>query len=416
MTAGDMLLSVEDLVVRFRTHEGTIHAVNGVSFQLEEGERLGLVGESGCGKSVTNLAMIRLLPQPAGRIEGGHVMFDAQDLTTLREDELRSIRGRDIAMIFQDPMTSLNPVLTVEEQMVETIMAHREINRDKARERAIELLKMVGIPQPQTRLDNFPHQFSGGMRQRVMIAMALALEPKLMIADEPTTALDVTIQAQVLELLRGLTEQSGSAMILITHDLGVVAGMTNRINVMYAGYIVETATTLDLFATPSHPYTIGLLHSIPRVDALVGEPLIPIEGRPPDMRREPTFCPFAARCRWRLDICWQENPPLRPTIDGTPLVMTGPGATHRIACFNPPTPEEALAGKPLRPGFTSAPPPAGMIDEVGAGRIGSTADLEGLVGDIQAEEGPLSLAPSAGGLPIPPEPERHGERGIFHDD
>jgi oligopeptide transport system ATP-binding protein len=232
MTAGDLLLSVEDLVVRFRTHEGTIHAVNGVSFQLEEGERLGLVGESGCGKSVTNLAMMRLLPQPAGRIEGGHVRFDAQDLTTLREDELRSIRGRDIAMIFQDPMTSLNPVLTIEEQMIETIMAHREITRDKARARAVELLKMVGIPQPETRLDNFPHQFSGGMRQRVMIAMALALEPKLMIADEPTTALDVTIQAQVLELLRGLTEQTGSAMILITHDLGVVAGMTNRINVM----------------------------------------------------------------------------------------------------------------------------------------------------------------------------------------
>ena len=416
MTAGDMLLSVEDLVVRFRTHEGTIHAVNGVSFQLEEGERLGLVGESGCGKSVTNLAMIRLLPQPAGRIEGGHVMFDAQDLTTLGEDELRSIRGRDIAMIFQDPMTSLNPVLTVEEQMVETIMAHREISRDNARKRAIELLKMVGIPQPETRLNNFPHQFSGGMRQRVMIAMALALEPKLMIADEPTTALDVTIQAQVLELLRGLTEQSGSAMILITHDLGVVAGMTNRINVMYAGYIVETATTLDLFATPSHPYTIGLLHSIPRVDALVGEPLIPIEGRPPDMRRAPTFCPFAARCRWRLDVCWQENPPLRPTVEGTRVVMTGTGATHQIACFNPPTPDEAVAGKPLSPGFVSAPPPAGMIDEVGAGRIGSTADLEGLVADIQAEEGPLSLGPSAGGLPIPPEPEHHGERGIFRDD
>jgi oligopeptide transport system ATP-binding protein len=239
MTAGAPLLSVEELVVRFRTHEGTIHAVNGVTFQLEEGESLGLVGESGCGKSVTNLAMMRLLPQPAGKIEGGKVVFDGQDLTQLREDELRSIRGRDIAMIFQDPMTSLNPVLTVEEQMIETIMAHREISRDKARARAVELLQMVGIPQPETRLDNFPHQFSGGMRQRVMIAMALALEPKLMIADEPTTALDVTIQAQVLELLRGLTEQTGSAMILITHDLGVVAGMTNRINVMYAGYIVE---------------------------------------------------------------------------------------------------------------------------------------------------------------------------------
>jgi len=416
VTAGDPLLAVEDLVVRFRTHEGTIHAVNGVSFHVDEGERLGLVGESGCGKSVTNLAMMRLLPHPAGRIEGGRVMFDAQDLTTLREDELRSIRGRDIAMIFQDPMTSLNPVLTVEEQMIETIMAHREITREKARARAVELLKMVGIPQPETRLDNFPHQFSGGMRQRVMIAMALALEPKLMIADEPTTALDVTIQAQVLELLRGLTEQSGSAMILITHDLGVVAGMTNRINVMYAGYIVETATTLDTFADPSHPYTIGLLHSIPRVDAVVGEPLIPIEGRPPDMRRAPTSCPFAPRCRWRLEICWEDNPPLRPTVAGTPIVMSGPGATHQIACHNPPTPEEAIAGKPLRPGFTAAPPPSGFRDEVGAGRIGSTADLEEMVADIQGEEGPLSMAPSAGGLPLPPEPEHHGDRGIFHDD
>ncbi|MEP6639329.1 MAG: ABC transporter ATP-binding protein, partial [Chloroflexota bacterium] len=366
-------------------------------------------------KSVTNLAMMRLLPQPAGRIEGGHVMFDAQDLTELREDELRSIRGRDIAMIFQDPMTSLNPVLTVEEQMVETITAHREITKEKARLRAIELLKMVGIPQPESRLSSFPHQFSGGMRQRVMIAMALALEPKLMIADEPTTALDVTIQAQVLELLRGLTEQTGSAMILITHDLGVVAGMTNRINVMYAGYIVESATTLDLFATPSHPYTVGLLHSIPRVDAVEGEPLLPIEGRPPDMRRAPTFCPFAPRCRWRLEICWQENPPLRPTIEGTPVVMTGPGATHQIACFNPPTDDERFAGEPRRPGFTAAPPPLGAIDEVGAGRIRSADDLEDLAAAITDEEGPISLAPSAGGLPIPPEPE-HSNDGILRDD
>src|SRR6478609_1168429 len=312
MTAGDMLLSVEDLVVRFRTHEGTIHAVNGVSFQLEEGERLGLVGESGCGKSVTNLAMMRLLPQPAGKIEGGKVVFDGEDLTKLREDELRAIRGRDIAMIFQDPMTSLNPVLTVEEQMVETIMAHREISRDKAKTRAIELLKMVGIPQPETRLNNFPHQFSGGMRQRVMIAMALALEPKLMIADEPTTALDVTIQAQVLELISRLTEEHQTALVLITHDLGVVAGMTQRINVMYAGYVVEAASTEELFERPSHPYTVGLLHSMPRVDDREGEPLIPIEGRPPDMRNAPTGCPFAPRCAWRLERCWTDNPALLP--------------------------------------------------------------------------------------------------------
>jgi oligopeptide transport system ATP-binding protein len=413
--ATEPLLSVDDLVVRFKTHEGTIHAVNGVTFHLEEGERLGLVGESGCGKSVTNLAMMRLLPQPAGRIESGTVTFDGLELTTLREDEVRSIRGRDIAMIFQDPMTSLNPVLTVEEQMVETIMAHRPIDRAKARLRAIDLLSQVGIPQPESRLSSFPHQFSGGMRQRVMIAMALALEPKLLIADEPTTALDVTIQAQVLELLRALTDGSGTALILITHDLGVVAGMTSRINVMYAGFIVESATTVALFAEPSHPYTVGLLHSIPRLDATEGEALIPIEGRPPDMRHEPSACPFAPRCRWRLDVCWTQNPALTSIVPSAPLVLTGPEATHRIACFNPVTAEERIAGRPLRADFVAAPPPSGAIDELSADRLGSTADLEGLVEGIESEEGPISLAPSAGGLPLPVEPE-HRTDGIFHDD
>jgi oligopeptide transport system ATP-binding protein len=413
--ASPPLLSVEDLVVKFRTHEGTIHAVNGVTFQLEEGERLGLVGESGCGKSVTNLALIRLLPKPAGRIEGGRVLFDGQNLVELREDELRAIRGRDVAMIFQDPMTSLNPVLTIEEQMVETIRAHRELTREQAIARAVQLLTMVGIPRPETRIKSFPHQFSGGMRQRVMIAMALALEPKLMIADEPTTALDVTIQAQVLELLRDLTEQSGSSLILITHDLGVVAGMTNRINVMYAGFIVESATTSELFANPSHPYTVGLLHSIPRLDAIEGAPLVPIEGRPPDMRHAPTACPFAPRCRWRLETCWQENPALNPLVDGTRVVMTGPEATHQVACFNPPTPDEQVAGRPLRPDFKAAPPPAGAIDEVGAGRLAAVDDLEGMIGRVEAEEGPLSIAPSAGGLPLPPEPEHH-VHGFLDDD
>ena len=408
------LLSVQDLVVRFRTHEGLIHAVNGVTFELDEGERLGLVGESGCGKSVTNLAIIRLLPKPAGRIEGGRVLFEGQDLVILREEEVRDIRGSDIAMIFQDPMTSLNPVLTIEEQMVETIQAHRKVSKDDARAKAIELLEMVGIPNPASRLKSFPHQFSGGMRQRVMIAMALALEPKLLIADEPTTALDVTIQAQVLELLSKLTTESSTALILITHDLGVVAGMTQRINVMYAGFIVETATTADLFARPSHPYTVGLLHSIPRLDEEGGEELIPIEGRPPDMRNAPTSCPFAPRCAWRLDVCWTDNPALRPLVDGERVVMTGPGATHRIACCNPPTANEVRGGRPARAGFTAAPPPDGMLDELSLGggelRGGeSTADLHGMVADIQAEEGPLSLYPSAGGLPVPPEPERRND-------
>jgi len=358
------LLEVRDLLVRFRTHDGTIYAVNGVGFELGRGERLGLVGESGCGKSVTNLAIIRLLPKPAGRIEGGQVLFDGQVLVQLTVSELREIRGRDIAMIFQDPMTSLNPVLTVEEQMIETIQAHKKQSKNEARARAVELLGMVGIPQPEKRLKAYPHQFSGGMRQRVMIAMALALQPKLMIADEPTTALDVTIQAQVLELISRLTTETGTSLVLITHDLGVVAGMTDRINVMYAGFIVETATTGDLFERPSHPYTVGLLHSMPRVDAREGEPLIPIEGRPPDMRREPTGCPFAPRCAWRVEVCWSENPSLAPLAAGERIVMTGPSASHRIACHNPPLPDEAELGRPTREGHVPAAAPEGEADEL----------------------------------------------------
>jgi oligopeptide/dipeptide ABC transporter ATP-binding protein len=411
-------LSVQDLVVRFRTHEGIIHAVNGVSFDLEAGERLGLVGESGCGKSVTNLAIMRLLPKPAGRIEGGRVEFDGRDLVTMDEADLRDLRGREVAMIFQDPMTSLNPVLTVEEQMVETIRAHRKTTRAEARARAIELLEMVGIPRPETRLSSFPHMFSGGMRQRVMIAMALALEPRLMIADEPTTALDVTIQAQVLELLQRLTTEGGTSLILITHDLGVVAGMTQRINVMYAGFIVETGTTADLFANPSHPYTVGLLHSIPRLDAERSTELIPIEGRPPDQRVAPQGCPFAPRCAWRLDLCWSDNPALLPIVAGGPVVTTGPGATHRIACHNPPTAAEAVAGRPLREGFVAAPPPGTVIDELAEGDVAPLVveqldALEPSPADatretvIDRDGGPLGQGGmSGGGLPIEPEDRR----------
>ena len=412
------LLSVQDLVVRFRTHDGTIHAVNGVSFDLEAGERLGLVGESGCGKSVTNLAIMRLLPRPAGRIEGGRVEFDGRDLVTMDEADLRDLRGREVAMIFQDPMTSLNPVLTVEEQMVETIRAHRKTTKSEARARAIELLEMVGIPHPETRLKAYPHMFSGGMRQRVMIAMALALEPRLMIADEPTTALDVTIQAQVLELLQRLTTEGGTSLILITHDLGVVAGMTQRINVMYAGFIVETATTVDLFANPAHPYTVGLLHSIPRLDAERATELIPIEGRPPDQRVAPQGCPFAPRCAWRLDVCWTDNPALLPIMPGAPVVTSGPGATHRIACHNPPTAEEASAGRPLRDGFVAAPPPGTVIDELVEGDVAPLLAeqldaLEPAPADatretvIDREGGPLGQGGMSGaGLPIEPEDHR----------
>ncbi len=358
------LLSVQDLVVRFQTREGTVHAVNGVSFDLDPGETLGLVGESGCGKSVTNLAIMRLLPKPAGRVESGQVLLEGEDLLGLDESEMRQVRGRDIAMIFQDPMTSLNPVLTIDEQMVETIRAHRSVTRDEARHRAVDLLGRVGIPRPEARLHDYPHQFSGGMRQRVMIAMALALEPKLLIADEPTTALDVTIQAQVLELLRQLTSELGTAVILITHDLGVVAGMTQRINVMYAGFVVETGPTADIFARPTHPYTVGLLHSIPRLDA-EDEELIPIEGVPPDLRSEPIGCPFAPRCAWRIERCWDVNPELE-RVNGArgPTSSTGADAGHRVACHNRPTAEEAAAGRPMREGFVPAPPPRERVAEL----------------------------------------------------
>jgi oligopeptide transport system ATP-binding protein len=390
------LLAVEDLVVRFRTHGSVVHAVNGVTFELAPGETLGLVGESGCGKSVTSLAMMGLLPKPAGRIEGGKVMFDGLDLVTLSERDLRDIRGREIAMIFQDPMTSLNPVLTIEEQMVETIQAHKKTTHEAARQRAIELLTMVGIPRPEGRLKSYPHEFSGGMRQRVMIAIALALEPRLMIADEPTTALDVTIQAQVLELLSRLTTESDTALILITHDLGVVAGMTQRINVMYAGFVVETASTAELFESPRHPYTVGLLHSIPRLDEERPEQLIPIEGVPPDQRREPVGCPFAPRCAWRLDVCWTDNPPLVPVTNVGRVITTGAGATHRFACHNPPTAEEAKAGRPLRDGFIAAPPPGAVIE-----RLVAAED----VAPVAAEEVALFDMPEPGAKGLPVEPD-----------
>ncbi len=393
------LLSVRDLVVRFRTHDGTVYAVNGVSFDVEEGETLGLVGESGCGKSVTNLAIMRLLPRPAGHIEGGQIQFEGIDLTQASEAQMRELRGRDIAMIFQDPMTSLNPVLTIEEQMVETIRAHRVVEPQQARERAIELLRMVGIPNPEQGLRSFPHQFSGGMRQRVMIAMALALEPKLLIADEPTTALDVTIQAQVLELLQRLTTERGTAVILITHDLGVVAGMTRRINVMYAGYVVETASTAELFAHPCHPYTVGLLHSIPRLDSPEGEPLIPIEGTPPDLRRAPVGCPFAPRCAWRVAACWQANPALEP-VAGASGPENGLAAVHRIACWNPPTPEEAAAGRPMRERFVPAAPPS---SDGTAGAFGEMSGSTFMA--LKVDEELLDALPGARGLPEPPAPE-----------
>jgi oligopeptide/dipeptide ABC transporter ATP-binding protein len=317
------LLSVRDLRVQFWTRRGTVHAVNGISFEIVAGETLGIVGESGCGKSVTSLALLGILPR-AGRITGGTANFGGRDLLHLSDRELRRVRGREIAMIFQDPMTSLNPVLTIGRQIREALETHFGMGRDKANKRAIELLDHVGIPSAKSRVRDYPHQFSGGMRQRAMIAMALACQPKLLIADEPTTALDVTIQAQILGLLRDLVREQGAALILITHDLGVVAGMCERVNVMYAGMFMETGHAEQLFGSPRHPYTLGLLESIPRLDAPRREQLKPIPGAPRDMLRAPSACPFQPRCRFEVEQSREEVPP---------LVEVEPG--HFVACFNP---------------------------------------------------------------------------------
>jgi oligopeptide/dipeptide ABC transporter ATP-binding protein len=322
------LLSVEDLRVQFWTRRGTIHAVNGVSFDIAPGETLGIVGESGCGKSVTALALLGILPR-AGKVVGGRAIFEGRDLLQLSDRQLRRVRGKEIAMIFQDPMTSLNPVLTIGRQITEALETHFGMKGKAAEKRAAELLDRVGIPTANKRVRDYPHQFSGGMRQRAMIAMALACQPKLMIADEPTTALDVTIQAQILDLLRELVAEEDAALILITHDLGVVAGMCERVNVMYAGMFMETGSAAKLFSQPRHPYTVGLLQSIPRLDAARGERLHPIEGIPRDMLSPPQACPFQPRCRYEVELSRKEVPP---------LLEIEPG--HKVACFNPVPAEE----------------------------------------------------------------------------
>jgi oligopeptide transport system ATP-binding protein len=323
MSAREPILAVEDLEVRFWTSRGTVHAVNGVSFDIAPGETLGIVGESGCGKSVTSLALLGILPR-AGRVTAGSARFGGAELTTMSDSQMRDIRGRQIAMIFQDPMTSLNPVLTIGRQLREPLETHLGMNKKEAEERATELLDQVGIPSARARLKDYPHQFSGGMRQRAMIAMALACEPKVLIADEPTTALDVTIQAQILDLLRSLVAERDTALIMITHDLGVVAGICERVQVMYAGTFVEGGTADQIFARPRHPYTLGLLESVPRLDARRRAALNPIAGQPPNMLEAPSSCPFAPRCRFRLERCSVELPLLEELEPG-----------HAAACFNP---------------------------------------------------------------------------------
>jgi oligopeptide transport system ATP-binding protein len=317
------LLEVKGLETRFFTQDGVVQAVNGISYTLDEGETLAIVGESGCGKSVGVMSLLRLIPQPPGKVTGGQVLFDGHDLLQMNDDQIRQVRGNRIAMIFQDPMTSLNPVLTIGYQVSEALMLHLGMDRAAARKRSIELLEMVGIPEAGSRIDDYPHQFSGGMRQRVMIAMGLSCNPQILIADEPTTALDVTIQAQITDLVKRLRDEIGMAIIWITHDLGVVAGLADRVIVMYAGFIVEEAPVKDLYARPSHPYTLGLLSSLPRLDKSRGEQrLVSIEGLPPDLVDLPVGCPFYARCKFHLERCAVENPKLEPI---------GPG--HKIACW-----------------------------------------------------------------------------------
>jgi oligopeptide transport system ATP-binding protein len=321
-STSEHLLEVRNLATRFYTEEGTVYAVNGVSYSMEEGELLGVVGESGCGKSVHALSMMRLIPMPPGKIESGEVLLRGRDVLKVSEEEMRHIRGGQIAMIFQDPMTSFNPVLTIGFQIMEALKLHQGMDEKEARGRAAELLAMVGIPEAAMRLDDYPHQFSGGMRQRAMIAMGLSCNPMLLIADEPTTSLDVTIQAQIIDLVRRLRDRLGMAVIWITHDLGVVAGLAERVNVMYAGNIIESGLVKNIYGNPSHPYTIGLLGSVPRLHDVQGTKLFSIRGEPLDLLGLPVGCPFVPRCDYAVERCHHEMPVLEPT-----------DPEHLVACW-----------------------------------------------------------------------------------
>ena len=331
------LLEVKNLKTSFKTHIGDVQSVRGVSFHLEKGEALGVVGESGCGKSVTMMTIMRLLGENA-KIDAERIFFDDKDITKPTEKMMQTIRGNDMSMIFQDPMTSLNPLFTVGDQLTEHLIKHKKISKKEANEKAIKMLDMVGIPSPEKRLKQYPHEFSGGMRQRVMIAMSLICEPKLIIADEPTTALDVTIQAQILDLMKDLKNKLDTSIILITHDLGVVADLCSRINVMYGGLIVEEGTSEDIFYRGKHPYTWGLLRSVPNPKSELKEKLIPIEGQPPDLLKPPVGCPFTARCDYAMKICKEKQPPLFEVGEG-----------HKAACWlcheNAPKVESPIRGE-----------------------------------------------------------------------
>ena len=316
------LLEVKNLKTHFFTMEGVVKAVDGVSYELDEGETLGLVGESGCGKSVSALSVMRLIPDPPGKIIDGEILLDGEDILKINMEGMREVRGAKIAMVFQEPMTSLNPVLTVERQITETLQLHMGMSKLESQRESVNLITRVGIPDPEMRIKQYPHQFSGGMRQRVMIAMALSCNPRLIIADEPTTALDVTIQAQILDLMKSLTTELGVALIVITHNLGVVARYADRVNIMYAGKVIERGEANEIYSNPRHPYTVGLLRSVPRLDLPRRAKLDPIEGQPPDLINLPPGCAFRERCRWAIDKCATDTPELVETSDG-----------HLSACF-----------------------------------------------------------------------------------
>ena len=318
----EYLLDVKGIETQFKTPDGLIYAVNGVSFSLQDGEIVGIVGESGCGKSVTMLSALRLIDSPPGKVVAGSALFRGNDLLKMNHEEIRKVRGAQISMVFQDSMTALNPLLTIGMQISEPLMTHLNMTRAQAQKRVIELLSLVGIPNAEDRIGEYPHQFSGGMRQRAMIAMALACNPKILIADEPTTALDVTIQAQIIELVKRLRDEFGMAVVWITHDLGIIANLAQRVIVMYGGYFIEEAPVKELYANPQHPYTIGLLGSLPRMDEDQPRRLLSIDGLPPILSKKPTFCPFAYRCTFAVDRCWHENPTLQ-TI----------APQHTVACW-----------------------------------------------------------------------------------
>ncbi len=330
----ETLLDVRDLQTQFHTGAGIVRAVDGVSWDVKPGETVALVGESGCGKSVSALSVMRLVAAPAGRVVGGQIIFKGRDLLKLSDEEMRKVRGREIAMVFQEPMTSLNPVLTVGRQLTEPCEIHLGMSPAQSRARAVEILGLVGIADAERRLKQYPHQFSGGMRQRLMIAMALSCNPSLILADEPTTALDVTIQAQILELMKDLSRRLGVAMLMITHNLGVVARYADRVNVMYAGKIIERGTSREIYGNPRHPYTLGLLRSVPRLDEPKREKLAPIQGQPPDLTRLPPGCSFAPRCAYAIERCRAERPALEPVEGG-----------HLSACW-----VSAELGKPVAAG------------------------------------------------------------------